>query len=213
MPRNESKSRKPLLGAVFGSAGPLLMAFGVAFLFGPSSPREVLGQEASIAKTPALCERWHQGAGETSPLDLGQVKAAYRGIAAQLESRMAALQAERLQVADRAWGSAFPACRTSGRRVERLKEPVPRLGGARFYFASIDDPARFRLPGAVEKDPGTLIFILACRRLSDLEELGRKDRKLQLGAPEFAKALGVRCAGTRVIVSEKGDEIELYEGE
>jgi hypothetical protein len=161
----------------------------------------------------ALCDRWHRGAGETSALDLGQVKAAYRTIASKLESKMAALQAERIDLEARAWGSAFPACRTGTRRVERLKEAVPRLAGARFYFTSIDDPSRFRLPATVEKDPDTLVFVLACRRLSDLEEVGRKGRKLQLASPEFAKALGVRCAGTRVLVSEKGDEIELYEGE
>jgi hypothetical protein len=210
---NSGEIRPRIVRAVFGSTGPILVVFAITFLLGPSNHAGILAQEDLTAKPPALCDRWHRGAGETTAVDLGQVKAAYRALASSLESRMAGIEAERLDLEGRAWGTAFPACRGGTRLVERLKEPVPRLAGARFYFTSIDDPSRFRLPAAVEKDPDTLVFVLACRRLSDLEAIGRKGRKVQLAAPEFAKALGVRCAGTRVLVSPKGDEIELYEGE
>ncbi len=191
---------------------PALLTLGAAGLPFVFQRKEAVGQEA---KTPKACARWHRGAGETAPIDLSAVRRAYANLASKLNASLAKSRTELPDILERPHRTSLPRCAGQGARTVKLKDGVgPRLSGLHLYFGLLGTPDRFILPRALAEDPQASIFLLGCERLADAGELSRRlKRPVHLAKDEFARALGVRCAGTRVKVSAKGEEVELHEGE
>lgn len=191
---------------------PLLLTSGAAAVTFAFGREEVLGQEA---KSPKPCERWHRGAGETTPLDLAAVRKAYANLASKLDHSFAKARTELPDLLERPHRTTLPRCESRTSRTLKLKEEIgSRLSGAHFYFGWLGSPDRFLLPRAIAEDPEAFIHLLACERLTEAGELSRRlKRPVHLAAEDFARALGVRCAGSRVRVSANGEEVEIHEGE
>lgn len=206
------------LRRVMGPVGPAALVLSLlagAALLSRSEP-EAEAQEAKPGDpAPPPCSRWHPGSGESQPIDLAAVRRSYRELSRKLDGSLTRIQAEAPQLLDRPHKTGLARCVRPAVRVERLAGGgEARLAKQRFYFGALDDPERFRLPPAAESDPGALVFLLECGRWRDVGELSRRlARPVHLATEAFAKALGVRCAGSRVQVSEKGDEVEIHEGE
>lgn len=198
-----------------GAAGtlllPALLTIGAAALTFVFQRKEAIAQEA---QTPMTCARWHRGAGETSPIDLSAVRRAYANLTSKLDASLAKSRTDLPDILEKPHRTSLPRCASQGARTVKLKEGVgPRLAGLHLYFGLLGTPDRFILPRAIAEDAQASIFLLGCERLADAGELSRRlKRPVHLAREEFARALGVRCAGTRVKVSANGEEVELHEG-
>ena len=196
--------------------GPGVLILGLLAGFALLPRPEAEGQEAKDGDSaPAPCGRWHRGGGDSQPIDLDAVRRSYRELASKLDSSLAKVQAEAPKLLDRPHRTGLAKCVRPAVRIEKLAGGGDgRLAQQRFYFGALGDPERFRLPAPIESDPGALVFLLECARLRDVGDLSRRlGRPVHLATEVFAKALGVGCAGSRVQVSEKGDEVEIHEGE
>lgn len=208
-----------------GSLGLLLAGLGFLALSRESRSQAEVLRPGRVAAAPApgvpvLCERRHPGGrgGETGPLDLGAVRRAYTAIARGLARLLDAAPREATslavpKIAERSHDAGLPACRETAERRERLpRELGARLRGRTLYFASLGDPDLFRLPPEIARDTGAFIFLLSARSLGELRSLeGRLGRPVSLADAFFARALGVRCANTRLVLSESGEEAMLHE--
>jgi hypothetical protein len=193
---------------------PGLAAAGLLFALPGDGGSQGEPKGASTKSEPApLCGEWHRGAGETTALDLGEIRRAH----ADLKSRVArsldrAGGAPPLDLA-RPYDAGLPACREEAVRLESLSPAQgSRFRGRTLYFRSASDLARLSLPPEVGRIPEAEILIVQARSLKDLPEIAhRLGRPVSLASASFARALGVRCANTWLRISEKGDGIELHE--
>lgn len=216
------KSAKPdsqglAAGLVREAAGTLLpaaLAVGL-FLLVPADSRSQAERSPARAKPEdaVLCETWHRGSGDTVPLDVGRVKAAYRELTSRVTRAVDAQKAPPAIALRKPYDSGLPAC--GGDEVRTMPFPLEkgvRVRGRAFYFAAVGDPARFALPPEVERDPAVQVLIIKTRSLGDLPEIAKRfARPISLGSADFAKAMGIRCANSWAKFSEKGDEIQIRE--
>lgn len=171
------------------------------------------GKEAAES-LPALCDGWHKSGGGTDPIDLGEVERACRGLKSAFERGVAQAPKDFEAFLSRPHRVGLPACRGSGYREEKLKvDAPPGLAGRLLYFASLTDPGSFRVPREILDAEGSVILLLDAKRTADIGKLaGRIGKPVYLASADLARALGVRCSGTLVRISEKGDTLELREG-
>lgn len=191
-----------LIGGVLGLAGTILA--GTAPDDG-TTKREPL---------PDLCQGWHRGAGATETVDLAEIRKSYLGLKTKLDRGIARASENFEEFLERPHRTGLPACRGTSRREERLKDAAPPgLAGRVLYFASLDDAATFRAPREAIEAEGCVTLLLDARRVGEIGKLSERIRKpVYLASAELARALGVRCSGTLVRISEKGETIELHEG-
>jgi hypothetical protein len=98
-------------------------------------------------------------------------------------------------------------------RTARLEETVPvRYRKRTLYFVrAVQSGARPAilprpLPQAAE------VFVVEADRLAEVSALARTlGRRVTLATAEFARAVGVRCADSRVTFSEDGTSALVYE--
>jgi hypothetical protein len=212
--KHRSPRLRRALGELSSLALPGLIAAGLLFAL-PADTRSQGERPArkESSDPPPLCGEWHRGAGETTPLDLGEIKRAYAGLKTRLSQDLARESRPAMPDLDRPYEAGLPACREDQVRTE----PLSQARGARFrgkslFFLSTTDPGRLSLPPEVERTPGAEILLLGVKSLRDLPEIARRlGRPVSLASAEFARALGVRCANTWVRISEKGDTLELHE--
>jgi hypothetical protein len=162
-----------------------------------------------------LCGRRHPGGGESSSLDLGAVRKAYRDLEGQLGKSFERKGPESALSLDRPYDAGLPACRSGSVRTRVLASgEASQLRGRVLYFTEIPGAGRpLELPGEIAKNRGAEILVLRARSLESLPKIAETlGRPVSLAGAEFARALGVRCTNTWVQVSEKGDELELHEG-
>lgn len=214
-----TKPNRPGLGAGFvreaaGTLLPAALAVGL-FLLVPADSRSQAesAQTRGKPEDAALCETWHRASGETVPLDLARVKAAYRDLKSRVTRAVDAQDASPAVDLRKPYDSGLRACAGEDTRTASVPlEKGGRVKGRAFYFAAVGDPARFELPPEVERDPAVQVLILKARSLGDLPEIAKRfGRPISLGSADFAKAVGVRCANSWVKFSEKGDEIQIRE--
>jgi len=203
-----------LVRELWGTLLPAVLALGLFVLLPKDSRSQVEtspprpGQEAA-----PLCGEWHRGAGESVPLDLARVKAAYASLKNRLTRALSERDLETAVDLAKPYDTGLPACREDDVRTE----PLPVEKGARFrgqalYFVSLPERGSLTLPPLVESDKATQILVLRARSLGDLPGLSKElGRPVHLATREFAKALGVRCANTWLKISEKGDAVEIHE--
>jgi len=214
-----TKPNRPGLGAglvreAAGTLLPAVLAIALFFLVPADSRSQAeSAQNRGKPEDVTLCETWHRASGETVPLDLARVKAAYRDLKSRVTRAVDAPSAAPAVDLRRSYDSGLPAC--SGEDARAASMPLAkgaRVKGRAFYFAAVGDPARFALPTEVERDPAVQVLILKTRSLGDLPEIAKRfGRPISLGSKDFAKAMGVRCANSWVKFSEKGDEIQIRE--
>ena len=142
-----------------------------------------------------------------SRVDLRDLDRRYRNLARQGKARVEQSAARVLR-----HDAKHPACRRAGSRTIQFPQPLPgRARGATFYFIRI--PKR-GLPRIV---PRTLprrsaVFALNAGSAGELARVSKGlGVRISLANREFARALGVRCADTRVVVSRDGRTAALYE--
>lgn len=192
------------------TAVPALLALVISFgLAGVTrSEARPTGEE-----TAPLCGEWHRGGRESRALDLVGVKRAYESLRARvgqaLEHEVARAQAD----FERPYDAGLPACRDeAARSVPLAKELGLPVRGRVLYFVAVGDPEELRLPREIEQNPAAQVLILRMRHWGDLGKIAEHlGRPVSLASAAFAQALGVRCAGTWLKISENGDEIELHE--
>ncbi|HLY74175.1 MAG TPA: hypothetical protein VKU80_08660 [Planctomycetota bacterium] len=204
-------------GLVREAAGTLLPAALAVTLFlvvpADSRSQAESAQNRGKPEDAALCETWHRGSGETVPLDLARVKAAYRDLKSRVTRAVDAQSAPPAVDLRKPYDAGLPACGGDDTRSASMPpEKGARVKGRTFYFAAVGDPAKFALPPDVERDPAVQVLILKTRSLGDLPEIAKRfGRPISLGSADFAKVMGVRCANSWVKFSEKGDEIQIRE--
>jgi hypothetical protein len=174
------------------------------------------GERTQSAEKPGaapLCGGWHRGAGESSRVDLGAVRDAYKDLAAQLEKPLERTRADFIPDLDRPYDAGLPACRGDVSRSEPIApEKAGRLRGRVLYFAAATRGGLLDLPDEILSNPRAEILILRVAALKDFREISRRaGRPVSLAGAEFAQSLGVRCTGTVVTLSEKGDALLLRE--
>jgi hypothetical protein len=212
-PKLRSRPRR-VLRELSSFAIPGLVAAGLYFAL-PADSRSQGERKAAreISEPAPLCGEWHRGAGQTTAVDLLEIKRAYSGMKARVAQALDRRGDVPAPDLGRAYDAGLPACRGDAMRTEVL----PTVRGARFRgrtltFLSASDLGRLALPPEVERTPGAEILIVKVRSLKDLPEIAQRlGRPVSLASAEFAKALGVRCANTWLKISEKGDAIELHE--
>ncbi|HXX95471.1 MAG TPA: hypothetical protein VEN81_17760 [Planctomycetota bacterium] len=167
----------------------------------------------SPPEPPPLCPGRHPGAGDSTPVDLAEIRRAYREIEGDVRRRLARGDAPPAASFARPYDAGLPACREEATRsVELPRTETSRLRGRRLCFLRVSDPARVGLPPELENVPGLEILVASIPHLGDLPEVSRRlGRPVALGSAGLARALGVRCASTWIVVSEKGDAAELHE--
>lgn len=199
---------------ILAVAMPALLAAGVLVTL-PGESRSQ-GEELARAmgdEVATPCGEWHRGAGDSSPLDLSSVKREYAALRDTVAKSLDRLKEEAAFDLGRPFDSKLPACAAEATRIETLEQAKGTgLRGRVFYFVSVPDPGRLRLPPAVAAEPGAQILVVRARAMKDLPEIASAaGRPISLGSADLARALGVRCANTWLKVSEKGDAVELYE--
>lgn len=211
------RSRSPwALRGVLGTHIACVFSAGILLLLARSILEGTFlgdGEGAPDGALP-LCEGWHKGSGGTDPIDLAEVRRAYRDLKARFDRGVAQAPKDLEAFLDRPHRTDLPACGAAGSRQERLKDgSPPGLAGRALYFATLDDPRAFRMPREVKDQEGCVILLLGAQKVADVGKLAEQvGRPVYLVGADFAKALHVRCAGTLVRVSEKGDAVELHEG-
>ena len=170
--------------------------------------------KAAPVTLPALCDGWHRSAGGTDPIDLDLVRRAYRDLKSKFDHGVAQAPENFDAFLARPHRTGFPACRGSELREVKLKDAAPPgLAGRLLYFASLEDPGAFRAPREAMEAEGCVVLLLDAKRTADIGKFAERIGKpVYLASAELARALGVRCSGTLVRISEKGDAIELREG-
>lgn len=215
MERSSRRSSWPLAGRLGAHVLAGLSGGGVLLLAGTILAGTLPDEERAESEVPlALCDAWHKGAGATDPVDLGEVREAYRALKSKFDQGVAHAPKDLDAYMGRPHRTGLPACRGSVVREEHLKIGVPPgLAGRVLYFASLSDPEGFHFPREVQDVEGLVILLLDAGRISDLGKVAdRIGKPVYLASAELAGALGVRCSGTLVRISEKGDDIELREG-
>lgn len=211
---NRPGLRAGIVREAVGTLLPAVLAVGL-FLLVPTDSRSQAesAQNRGKPEDATLCETWHRGSGETVPLDLARVKAAYRDLKSRVTRAVDAQNASPAVDLRKPYDSGLPACSGEDTRTASMPlEKGARVKGRVFYFAAVGDPARFALPPEVDRDPAVQVLILKTRSLGDLPEIAKRfGRPISLGSADFAKAMGVRCANSWVKFSEKGDEIQIRE--
>jgi hypothetical protein len=104
-------------------------------------------------------------------------------------------------------------CRVRGDRTVSLDETVPARYRSRTLFF-VRAPRGGARPGIL---PGTLpataeVFVLEAERLRDVTSLARMlGRRVTLASAEFARAVGARCADSRITFTEDGATALVHE--
>jgi len=196
-----------------GALSPGVLGIALFLVHGVSA--ETRGDEKAAREggsIPPLCDGWHRGGGETCPVDLERLERGYRAYKEGLTLSMNRSVEAKLASLPKAYDAGLPACRE--RQVRRLPaaSAIPReLRERQLWFFDARGRGQLRMPPEVEADPGALLFVLAAEKLSDLGDLAKEFRREMTLAPrKFAESLGVRCAGSRVVVGKDG-ELEIYE--
>jgi len=197
-----------------GTLLPAVLAVGL-FLIVPSVSRSQTESSPTRTKPEdaVLCDAWHRGSGETVPLDLARVKRAYEGLKARVTRALEVENPKPSVDLRQPYDTGLPACKGESTRTAKVTpEKGARMKGRVLYFVAVGDPARIAIPPEVERDPSVQVLVLRARSLGDLPEIAKRfGRPVNLAGPDFAKALGVRCANSWVKFSEKGDELEIRE--
>lgn len=208
-----SRSRR-MLQELAGMGLPALLAAGL-FILLPADSRSQ-GDSPPGRRTleaAPVCGEWHRGSGPTSPLDTGAISRAYLDLKKRVTQSLDREIAPSVPDLSRPYDAGLPACRGEATRIEALPvAPGSRFRGRTLYFVSASAPGRLELPPEIEQSRDAEILVVKAWSLKDLPEIARSlGRPVSLGTAEFAKALGVRCAGTWLKISEKGDAVELHE--
>ncbi len=208
------------------TTGPLTKGFGTHLLAALSGGTVLLlagtilagslpndGKEAAES-VPALCDGWHKSGGGTDPIDLAEVQRAYRDLKSTFDRGVAQAPKDFEAFLSQPHHVGLPACRGSGYRQEKLKvDAPPGLAGRLLYFTSLSDSESFRAPREALDAEGCVILLLDTKRPAEIGKLaGQIGKPVYLASADLARALGVRCSGTLVRISEKGDTLELREG-
>jgi hypothetical protein len=192
---------------------PSLAALGLALIL--AVPDRSLGfaqgtQEQS--RVPELCGAWHRGAGETHEIDLEKLSRDYRSLRDKVRQSVGREVESKIAFLREGFDSGLPACRGDETRRLTASKVIPgELRGRQLWFFDARTSGGMRLPREVEEDPRALLFVLGARKLEDLGEIAKSLHwELSFSPRGFAETLGVRCAGTRVLVTTDG-EIEIHE--
>ncbi len=214
-PRKPAEARSTLLREAAGLVAPAALAVALLLVAPVGRPTEArAGFPSEEESGVPLCERWHRGEGETTPLDLLAVKAAYAKLKKKLEASLTGLEVDARGAFDRPIKSRLPSCTRIASRTEKVPKGIDaRFRGRTLYFLAAPRPERVRLPEEIARNPEAEVFVLDGPNLRDVAGLAKTlTRPVRLATAEFARALGVRCANTRVFIPEKGDTLDLHEG-
>jgi hypothetical protein len=153
-----------------------------------------------------LCEREHGSRGESCPVDLEALERAYGALRKTVVLRLGEVAVDPERALGRPYDLGLPSCRGRGERRVPLKTPIPTVY-RKSALTFVDTKGR-------PSDPDTEILLVSADNLRRVAELSRElGKRVSLAPPGLVKALGVRCAGTRVTFTEGGDEAILVEGE
>jgi len=169
----------------------------------------VLAQDAGVE----ACRHAGADAGATVNLNLDTMRREYARFKDQFSKTIAVELRQATTLMEQPVDAGLPACRFRRTRSVELATTLPaELRGRTFVFVSADELAAARKIAA-QREQAT-VFVTKAKRLSVLAELSKEIRRsVDIATPELAKAASVGCTPCVVTVNQKGDRLELVEGQ
>ncbi len=166
-----------------------------------------LSAEAQEGKSRIeVCRHRHVDGRASDPVDLTAVARLYRSTAAEVENAVKSGISGIAQTRLGGHHSGLRSCSASRERIVHLRAPVPpQLRKATLYFlraprGGLRPPV---LPASLPQ--GAEVFVLDADSMKDAIALSKAlGRRVTLATREFAQALGVECAPSRVTFDEGG---------
>ncbi len=191
----------------FAMTSPMIMGLGLLLLGRASQAGEAQepGEKPSAESAP-LCGAWHRGSGDSQPIDLGKVEENYRKLKEDLGRSLERSVKNSFETVKGGFDAGLPACTSESTR-DRVRTPeVPaEFRGRQLWFFSAQEPARVRIPEEIRAEGQALLFVLSTPKIGSLADLSKVlGRNIYLAPRKLADALGVRCAGSRVVVNPEG---------
>lgn len=191
----------------FAMASPMILGLGLLLLGRASQAGEVQEEDGkSSVEIAPLCGAWHRGSGDSQPVDLGKVEKNYQKLREDLGRSLERSVKNSFETVKGGFDTGLPACKSEIRRERgRTPEVPPELRGRQMWFFAAGEPARVRIPEEMRADPQALLFVLSTPKIGSLADLSKDlGKNIYLAPRKLAEALGVRCAGSRVMVDPEG---------